>query len=219
MPKKTKTVDLAEELQDRFDRWDNIYENGCGDPTWSDGVNLNLVRNHILGCKRRIEESHGGLESAENSQISIFSDEIGNPLNPNYPEIYYREAPPEVDRDYMARSDEIRDNAKKSLQLYKADENYLFLLDKVDSLSPKEQKSTCINAVIGYVRGLENAIESDELVAMRRHENPDGYLESFRDCVDRVNKLENVETEQFEELDEPDDDMNMDETEEIALSM
>jgi len=216
MPKKTKTISLAEELQDRFDRWDNIYENGCGDPTWSDGVNLNLVRNHILGCKRRIEESHGGLESAENSQISIFSNEMDNP---NYPEIYYREPPPEVDRDYMARSDEIRENAKITLQIYKTDENYLFLLDKVDSLSPKEQKSTCINAVIGYARGLKNAIENDELVAMRRHENPNGYLDSFRHCVDRVNKLENVETEQFEELVEPDDDMDMNETKEIGLSM
>ena len=33
-----------------------------------------------------------------------------------YPEIYHRETPPEVDRDYMARADEILINTKVSLE-------------------------------------------------------------------------------------------------------
>ena len=49
--------DPAAELVERFARWDFLYQHGCSDPTWSDGVNLNLVRNHIIYAKRQLEES------------------------------------------------------------------------------------------------------------------------------------------------------------------
>lgn len=36
--------------------WIKINENGCNDPFWADGVNMNLLRNHILYAKRKISE-------------------------------------------------------------------------------------------------------------------------------------------------------------------
>lgn len=54
--KKIK-VDNVAELKSEFDRWAHIKEFGTSDPFWSDGVNLNLVRNHILYYKKMIEEN------------------------------------------------------------------------------------------------------------------------------------------------------------------
>lgn len=48
MARKKEEPNYIEELAERFDRWDDVYQNGCHDPFWSDGVNLNLIRNHIL---------------------------------------------------------------------------------------------------------------------------------------------------------------------------
>lgn len=56
MPRKNKE-DYREELRKSYERWKYIYENGCSDPAWPDGVNLNLVRNHIIYYKTLIEES------------------------------------------------------------------------------------------------------------------------------------------------------------------
>lgn len=28
--------------------WNHINENGCNDPFWPDGCNMNLTRNHII---------------------------------------------------------------------------------------------------------------------------------------------------------------------------
>ena len=36
------------ELQEENKHWDDLKKNGCSDPAWPDGVNLNLVRNHII---------------------------------------------------------------------------------------------------------------------------------------------------------------------------
>lgn len=38
----------VESLENEFKEWNNINVNGCHDPLYSDGCNMNLVRNHIL---------------------------------------------------------------------------------------------------------------------------------------------------------------------------
>ena len=74
-----------------------MYQHGGSDPFYHDGVNLNLVRNHIIYAKRQFAES--------------VSDG-------DLPEVYYRETPPEVEQSYMARADEIRQNAANTLKIY-----------------------------------------------------------------------------------------------------
>ena len=65
------------------DTWNNINENGCNDPFWPDGCNMNLTRNHIIAYKRDIAE---------------LCEKAGMPL----PEEYFLKVPPEVDENYMA---------------------------------------------------------------------------------------------------------------------
>lgn len=65
------------------DNWNYINENGCNDPFWPDGCNMNLTRNHIISYKRDIAE---------------LCEENGMPL----PEEYFLKIPPEVDDNYMA---------------------------------------------------------------------------------------------------------------------
>jgi hypothetical protein len=64
------------------------------------------------------------------------------------------------------------------------------------------------------VAGLQKSIAQDNLVEMRRHREPERYLESFRDCAERVRQaLESAEPNLFtvaaEESDELDMDMTM----------
>ena len=78
----------------------------------SDGVNLNLVRNHILYFKRQIEETQ--------------------PLYKNT-EVYRRELPPQVEDSYMAQAEEIRAHAKDALEMCIRD-RFLGLLTFQDNL-------------------------------------------------------------------------------------
>lgn len=192
MAKKSQD-DPLEELEKAYAHWQQLYENGGSDPHWPDGVNLNLVRNHIIYFKSQIEET-----------CSLYMAD----------EIYLRELPPMVDDSYMANPDKIREQAKGSLQAYQADPNYQYLLRHRDSLTPKQSKELCIGAVLGYVFGLKDAIARDNLIDMRRHREPERYLESFHDCAGKVRQaLESAEPNLFalaaEDNDEPDMDMTM----------
>ena len=96
---KTKSpISLINELtvscQESYDSWKCIYNGGGSDPFWADGVNLNLVRNHIIYYKRQMQE---------------ISEEYGCFL----PEVYYREVPPKVKSNYMAGTDKILEDALK----------------------------------------------------------------------------------------------------------
>lgn len=86
MKKKTPEQELKElckNIRKEIGYWENINQNGCNDPFWADGTNMNLTRNHIIYAKRQISEI------CEKTRIPI-------------PEEMYIPIPPEVDDYYMA---------------------------------------------------------------------------------------------------------------------
>ncbi len=192
MSKSGKNVDFAAALENSFARWDFIHEHGCSDPFWADGVNMNLVRNHIMYYKQQLSE-----------EATLFL----------LPKAYYREVPPEVDNNYMARPDEIRQNAARSMQIIDADENLKFVQQQSVHLTEKQFKQLCVPAILGYAENLRRAISEDDLLTMRRYENPNGYLESFQSAAQKLRSpeiltgMESIpadEDEEYEELDECD---------------
>ena len=86
MKKKTLEQELKEHREriiEAREDWKYINEHGCNDPSWTDGTNMNLVRNHILYYRVKIEE---------------ICKETGTPL----PEEYFLPVPPEVPENYMS---------------------------------------------------------------------------------------------------------------------
>ena len=169
MKEKTSPAErYGEAIKKELTHWHDLNENGGSDPFYEDGVNMELIRNHILYYRRKIEEE---LQPSE------------------YPEEYFLELPPEVDRHYMARADQIPGEAAEALKVMEADQNYLYLRSAVGRLGDQEKKQTSIANVIGYVSGARSAIQSGNLVEMRRKINPSTYLEAFRDCRRKCEEL------------------------------
>lgn len=182
MAKKSKTPqeqmqEAVAELVERYNRWQDLYKNGCFDPSYCDGVNLNLVRNHIHFAKRKIEKL-----VEEHKELSFPAE---------YEKI---EIPQEVSNNYMANPEKIIREAKETLSAMEEDENYKYLLSVKDDLTDKEKEKIYFSTVISYRKWLEDAIERNDLVYMRlyRKDNRGMRLNSFKECVERVKKcLEN----------------------------
>ena len=45
---------LVQDVRLEYGRWLYIRKHGCSDPFWPDGVNMNIVRNHIIYDKTEI---------------------------------------------------------------------------------------------------------------------------------------------------------------------
>lgn len=83
-PPKEQISEYANQIIIELERWKDQYENGCNDPAWSDGVNLNLLRNHIIYYKVKV------MEICEQNMIDL-------------PEEYFLPIPPYVDSNYFAK--------------------------------------------------------------------------------------------------------------------
>jgi len=186
MPRKQPT-DHAAALEKAFARWDDIRENGCDDPFWPDGVNMNLCRNHVIYHRMQLEET---------------------PTLFGFPEIYNRPVPPEVDPKYVARADEIRAAARASLEAYRADPDYQFILTRHDEIPPKARDKMLVGYAMNTVIGLENAIAKDVLVSMRRHGQPDSALKTFKNCAGQMRDFFSggMDSVAGPALDEPEDE-------------
>ena len=173
MGKKKESENLAKELADTFERWEYLKEHGGSDPFYADGGSMNLERNHIIYYKQKMVEEYG--RDYE-----------------KYPEIFYREVPPEVNENYMARAGEIKDGAAQALEYYLSDPNFHYLLANRDMLTEKEAKQISLYNVLGYASGLASAIKDGDLISMRRHAGrPEGYLESFAQCATQMMEIIN----------------------------
>lgn len=160
--------DYQKILRDLYDNWNFIYENGGNDPFYTDGVNLNLLRNNIISTRKKCEME------LERSQ---------------FPEEYDKPLPPVVEDSFIAKKDQIEAAARLSLQKYQQDPDYKYLRAVVDSLDEKIVKDSFIKAVLEYVSGLEAAIQKKDYVTMRRHKDPDRYLSSFTECRRKIERV------------------------------
>ena len=89
----------------------------------------------------------------------------------------------------MARADEIRTNAQIALDAFKSNIDYRWLKAHVDAIDPKDRKRICLDNILGYAGGLEQAIQNDDLISMRRKENYQSYLECFARCRQDMENL------------------------------
>jgi hypothetical protein len=55
--RKEPTIqDLQKQIKDSFKRWKHLHKKGGVDPSWPDGTNMNLVRNHVFYDQDKLRE-------------------------------------------------------------------------------------------------------------------------------------------------------------------
>lgn len=85
---------LIKEIRASYKCWNEIAEHGCSDPCWEDGVNMNLVRNHIIFFKSQI--------------IDKVEEKMGQ-----IPQEVYWALPPKVPATFMVKSGKYYKRCKK----------------------------------------------------------------------------------------------------------
>lgn len=86
--------DEIAEIRNEYKMWDWIAEHGCSDPFWTDGANMNIIRNHIIYYKKQL------ISQAEEENAPI-------------PQEFYWALPPEVPDTYMVKSGRCYKRCKK----------------------------------------------------------------------------------------------------------
>ena len=99
---KQSEAEIRAEIDQEYELWNHIALHGCADPGWPDGVNMNLVRNHII-FKQRILQERGDV------QMNLFGDILNE-----------RPLPPKVPPDYMVKDGDYPHRLDKQLARFPA---------------------------------------------------------------------------------------------------
>ena len=106
------------------------------------------------------------------------------------PEICSREIPKAVNPRYMARTEEIENQARKLLVLIEQFDDYWKLVSFEDQLTDEQKTAVYYSVTLGYVNNLKNAIDSKDYVAMRRYRDGAWILGSISKCLERVKQIQ-----------------------------
>ncbi len=82
-------ADAVQCITESLGRWVKIAQDGCSDPAWADGTNMNLCRSHVIYGKCRVEE---------------LCAEYGLTI----PMEFYASTPPYVDENYFVNPESER---------------------------------------------------------------------------------------------------------------
>ena len=108
---KKRSKQLGKEIRDNLERYEYLRAHGGSDPFWSDGVNMNLCRNHAIYLRSRVETD---LDPIEEKAIQIL--ETAKPVQIQIPEgLFEKERIKELEKD-LIRAEAERDVFQK---LYK----------------------------------------------------------------------------------------------------
>lgn len=162
---------LKERLEESYQLWDNQLCSGGSDPFYADGVNLNLLRGHIIRYKQQIAED-GVL-----------------------PEIYHRKTPEELPDNFMVQAENIYWNAVERFRQCKEDVDYQYLSNL--ELNPKMKKGLEIINALKNVRELEIAIKGQDFVIMRRHYHQKPDFKKYREIVENSPERIELKSEQM----------------------
>lgn len=164
---------LDSQLKEEHMRWNELYEHGGSDPFWPDGVNLNLVRNHIIFYWKEIEEN---LKEEE------------------YPESYSIPIPPEVEYGYMADREGILSDAIRTYETVRntQDFRYLSVYHTTHRINGEIEKRL---SIVRTMRLLKSAIDNDDYLFMRRYRDWKPLLVQMNNDRMELEKLEGVKKE------------------------
>lgn len=127
----------TESYIESWNQWQNLHKHGGSDPFWSDGVNMNLVRNHMLYAIRK------GAEPLEDMPL-----------------------PDEIDRHYMADAKGIVARAETALAKLRSDPYYQ-QVELTDHLMIDSEATEDLDRVKALVRRIDLGLKESDLVTLR----------------------------------------------------
>ena len=169
--------DYAIALMAEYMKYEGVKEKGSNSPTWTDGQELNHIRDSIVYLKKQMES------------LNFF------------PEIYYKETPAQVPQRYMLNADVIRKKAKETLQTCKSSEDYKFIFSHGGLLSEQQRGWICLDGIVNDILRMERMIRIDNLVKMKKYSDATKYLKGFKVCRRGLEEL----LEEMRDLEPPEE--------------
>lgn len=168
--------DLLNTISDDLVEWKELYEEGCTDPNYTDGENLNFVRSRIENCMSSLYDYFEPKEIPE----WIFSVNI----------------PEKVSDSYMANADQIRKDYDVWVNKVKNDADYKWLKKRIPQNHLQKIELELISRATHYTNYMDVAVQKDDVHWMKHRLMDSEYpLEKLHDARVYIEKEDKCKKE------------------------
>lgn len=154
--------ELLFEMKVHLLEWEYVKEHGSSSIIWSDGRELNFIREKLLRLKEELEEK-------------------------SWTEI--PKVPPKMSELFMVNPEAIEKEAKEALQAYEEDENYRYLLMNKNRLPEEYREQSGADGILEQINKLRTALYYHRYTNMKRYLNQKHYKNMLEECKRNVEEL------------------------------
>lgn len=107
-----------------------------------------------------------------------------------FPEQYEQELPPEVDPNYIAKPQEILNNATQCYESCVSVDGWNQFKDALDFLDQNDPEQRSMRFLILRINDLKRAIDELDYVTMRRFSNPAEVKEEIKESIEKLETMD-----------------------------
>lgn len=154
--------EILQEIHIHCLEWQYIKEHGSASIIWSDGRELNFIRQQIIRLKEKLEN-----EADKNTY----------------------ETPPKMGELFMVDPQVIEKEAREALKVYESDQNYRYLMANKNRLPETYRMQTEVDAILDQMGKFQKAVYHHHYIAMKKYLNVNRYRQTFAACKKEVENL------------------------------
>lgn len=151
-----------------FMQWDRVAEEGSCSTIWTDGHELNVIREKII----------------------IYKQKVGSYISQSLREYAEREIPPKMSELYMIHAEQTTAQAVELFEIFQNNGDYQYLVKNSSKVDEEQREKLDINTHIYVPIRLEKAIKRDDLVKQKNIlYQQQKYLNDFSVCRKKLECL------------------------------
>lgn len=154
--------ELLFEMKVHLLEWEYVKEHGSSSIIWSDGRELNFIREKLLQLEAELKKK---------SWTEI-------------PKI-----PPKMSELFMVNPEAIEKEAKEALKAYEEDANYRYLLMNKNRLPEEYREQSGADGILEQINKLRTALYYHRYTNMKRYLNQRHYKNMLEECRRNVEEL------------------------------
>lgn len=154
--------EILQEIKIHCLEWQYVKEHGTASVIWSDGTELNFIREKIIQLKKKLENV-AGLE--------------------------VEETPPRMSELFMVNPEKIEEEAKEALKIYESDENYRYIISQRNRLPEQYREQTGVDGILEQTGKLQQAVYYHRYISMKKYLDKRKFRQMFAECRNRMESL------------------------------
>lgn len=154
--------EILQEIRIHCLEWQYVKEHGSASVIWSDGRELNFIRDKIIRLKEKLED---------------------------VADLEVEETPPRMSELFMVNPGKIEEEAKEALKIYESDKNFRYIISQRSRLPEQYREQTGVDGILEQIGKFQRAVFYHRYISMKKYLDKRKFKQIFAECRNQMESM------------------------------